>query len=377
MKIAVTIESFGSGGAETSTRQIAEGFRDRGHEVTLLTGFLPPEKRLAGIAIEAAGKSKLKTGRAIRRYRSFAMERMRAGGFDTSLSVTTLCPARVVQPRAGIYRELWGRTRRPTILHAKRRAMWDAEAATLADPEVEAWVAISRFMQEQIVLHTHRSADAVAVIANGAPRLPPPDGSAEFRAKHGWGLHESHQVFLFPSDGSVRKGAKPLRKAWAEVVKQRPTPYIVDLDSGRLDVKVSSTTVLVSLGAARRSLDLKRRLIRVPATDNMSDAFAGASVLVLPSFYDPAAKVVAEALQAGVPVITTRTNGSCDLIEGSRAGRIIDDARDTDALAAAMLEFCDPFTLAEARAATAAAAAGATMDEHIDKLLAVLEAAAG
>ena len=162
-------------------------------------------------------------------------------------------------------------------------------------------------------------------------------------------------VFLFPSADLRRKGWPALARVWPHV--------LASADRARL----------VALSPAVRG----NGVAAAGATGDMPAALAAADILVLPSFYDPASKVVAEALHAGVPVITTRTNGACDLLEGSPAGRILDHPDDAAALAAAMLDLCDPAALAEAKAATAAAAAGATMDAHVDRLLTVLEAAAG
>ena len=358
MRVAVTIESFGSGGAENSTRQVCEGLRDRGCGVTLLTGWTPGDRPVEGVATEAAGPHPVKTARAVHRYRRFASERIRAGGFDTSLSVTTLCPAAVVEPRAGVYRELWGRAARPSVFQPKRRAMWDAEAATLADPSVKTWVAISRFMREQIVRHTGRPEAQVPVIANGAPATPPPAGKTRAEQRAAWGVPGDAVVFLFAGTDARRKGLDTLYAAWPTVHEAAPKAWWVALGPKGYGSAPEARTVWLDLAG------------------DMPAAFAGADTLVLPSRYDPASKVVAEALHAGVPVITTRTNGASDLLEGSAAGRILEDPDDAEALAVAMLELCEPAALAEARAATAAAAAGATMDRHVDELLRILEAAA-
>ncbi|BAM02775.1 glycosyltransferase family 4 protein [Phycisphaera mikurensis] len=353
MRVAVTIESFGDGGAESSTRQICEGLRDRGCAVTLLTGFAPAGRAIDGVKTEAAGERRMRSARDVRRYRRFVADRRLVGAFDTSLSVTTLCPAAVVEPRAGIYREMWA-TDRPGIFQRKRRAMWAAEAATLRDPSVRTWVAISRFMQRQIVRHTGRPEAEVPVIANGAPRVPPPARRTRARQRAAWGVAQDAIVFLFPSADLRRKGWPALARAWPRVVGSA--------DRARL----------VALSPAVRG----DAITAAGPTDDMPAALAAADVLVLPSRYDPASKVVAEALHAGLPVITTRTNGACDLIEGSAAGRILDHAGDAAALSSAMLGFCEPAALTAAREATAAAAAGATMDAHVDRLLGVLRAAA-
>lgn len=360
MRVAVTIESFGSGGAEASTRQICEGLRDRGCEVSLAVGWCPPGTGVEGVRIAAAGDRRVKSARDVRAYRAFARAQLSADSLDTSLSVTTLCPAAVVEPRAGIYREMWQRFRRPSSLAPKRRAMWDAEAATLADPSVQTWVAISRFMQQQISRHTGRPEPRVPVIANGAPSQAAPAGDGARRKQRlAWGVPENARVHLFAGSDGRRKGLPTLLAAWPKVRKKDPDAW------------------LVALGPRPAKRDTQRRISWEPLSHDMPAAFAGADVLVLPSRYDPASKIVAEALLAGLPVITTRSNGACDLLESSAAGEILEDPLDDEALADAMLRFASPDRLAAAREATREAARGATMERHVDELLKVLQAAAG
>ena len=264
-----------------------------------------------------------------------------------------------MQPRAGIYRELWERADRPPWLAGKRRAMWDAEAATLADPAVRVWVAISRFMREQIVRHADRSAAEVPVIRNGAPPMPArPATRTRGEQRVEWGVPDEAIVLLFAGADVRRKGLDTLAEAWPIVRGVCPSAW------------------WVALGPKRRAHEAEARFAWLPLTDDMPAAFGAADALVLPSRYDPASKIVAEALHAGVPVITTRTNGACDLLEHTPAGQVLDDAGNAGALALAMLRFCDPRRLASAKAATRRVAAGATMDEHVGKLLRVLEAAA-
>ena len=55
----------------------------------------------------------------------------------------------------------------------------------------------------------------------------------------------------------------------------------------------------------------------------LEDAYAAADLLVVLPIYEPCSNVVAEALAADLPVITTRCNGACELIREGKTGSII------------------------------------------------------
>lgn len=92
-----------------------------------------------------------------------------------------------------------------------------------------------------------------------------------------------------------------------------------------------------------------------PLSDSdMGARFRSSDALIHPTFADHCALVVLEALASGVPVITTRQNGAAELMESGRQGFIMEDARDIEALAAALVRLQDRQKLAAMREAAAA-----------------------
>src|SRR5205814_1796549 len=58
-----------------------------------------------------------------------------------------------------------------------------------------------------------------------------------------------------------------------------------------------------------------RDVVRIVGpTNRLADLYCAADVTVLPTYYDPASKVVIESLMMGVPAISTAYNGASDLI---------------------------------------------------------------
>ena len=70
--------------------------------------------------------------------------------------------------------------------------------------------------------------------------------------------------------------------------------------------------------------------------------YAAADFFVLPTRHDPCSLVVLEALAMGLPVISTRFNGACEIMTDGVHGFVLHDPKDVDALANAMRKMLDP-----------------------------------
>jgi UDP-glucose:(heptosyl)LPS alpha-1,3-glucosyltransferase len=116
---------------------------------------------------------------------------------------------------------------------------------------------------------------------------------------------------------------------------------------------------------------------------DMRDAYAAADFLVHPTFYDPCANVVLEALAAGLPVITTSYNGASEMLQsldedGTCAeGYVIHDPHDQERLAWCLAQLLDPDRRARCSAAARVAGAAWTFEDHFQGLMAILREAAG
>jgi UDP-glucose:(heptosyl)LPS alpha-1,3-glucosyltransferase len=87
--------------------------------------------------------------------------------------------------------------------------------------------------------------------------------------------------------------------------------------------------------------------------DHIEKVYAQADVFCLPTFYDPCAIVVEEAMACGLPTITSHFNGASELIRDGEDGFILQDPSDPKELA----ELLDRLQDAEFRRRVGAAAA--------------------
>jgi len=409
MKIAIVIERFrpGAGGNERSTEQIARALIARGHDVTILANGGPHTNEvLPGGKLVLADGASTKYAVGLWLFSRWAERRIARDDYDVSLSVSMSIPADVVQPRGGTVRETLRRNvvRRSSALarllksvalaaNPKQRVLLALERRTLRSPRTKRIVAISRYVADQLFVHYAIPPHRIAVIPNAASVAHfDAESRVETRrqVRECWGLAPDAVVFLFAAMNPGLKGLDAAMRALAEV--------------RRADARAA---MLVAGAHHPSMLDRARELgiteaVRVVGMTRRIDAlYAAADVTVLPTWYDPASKVVIESLLHGVPAISTRCNGASQWIAdpctgsintsiyntmvgrtGERsaeqraaiqpAGRVIDSPRDHAALVGAMRELCD-----DDERARCAAAAGQTnealgMDRHVQDLEKVL-----
>jgi UDP-glucose:(heptosyl)LPS alpha-1,3-glucosyltransferase len=181
-------------------------------------------------------------------------------------------------------------------------------------------------------------------------------------------LADGQTAVLFSARNYDLKGLGPLLEAFAQLARERPGLVLVACGSDR-DTKFRRRAAELGVADRVRFLGF---------VDDVAGCFAGADVFAFPTFYDPCSLVVLEAMHAGLPVITTRTNGASELITSGRDGIVVSAPDDVEGLADRLATLCDDGELRiRIGAAAAKKAAQFTMEARLGELLAVLERAAG
>ena len=78
-----------------------------------------------------------------------------------------------------------------------------------------------------------------------------------------------------------------------------------------------------------------------PQTD-LAPFYQAATVLALPTIYDPCSNVVLEALACGTPVITTNANGAAEFLTPGANGEILTRPDDLTGLTRALEDYLEP-----------------------------------
>ncbi|MEM9415643.1 MAG: glycosyltransferase family 4 protein [Planctomycetota bacterium] len=379
MRIAVVIESFDprQGGNERSTREIVERLAARGHAVTLVCGCCDPSSIPEGVSHISQGQRKPSSALQLARFRTWAMHELAIGAFDTSLSMTMAVPSAVMQPRGGTVRETINRnialrgsplsqqTKRLAIaLNPKQRTLLALERKTLQDPSVHAVAALSGYVKRQLSEHYGLHDDEVVVIPNGAAIEPMAEAERDrvrVQIRRAFDIPDEATLFVFAAQNPRLKGFGPLIAALRRLKDDGVNAVV--LLAGKY--RYTHHSWIAQMG-------VRDRVRMVGQTDDMRTLYAAADVTVLPTFYDPASKVVLESLMLGTPAISTRYNGASDFLTeqggfftGPPRGRVIDDPADPVALAGAMADLCDREALEACRAAMGTVAEQVSMEAHV------------
>jgi UDP-glucose:(heptosyl)LPS alpha-1,3-glucosyltransferase len=192
-------------------------------------------------------------------------------------------------------------------------------------------------------------------------------------------------VFLFAAMNPGLKGLGPLIDAFARTHAAEERARLIV--AGTLDYGYQTQA---------RRLGVFDAVRFVGPTRDTDPLYTACDVTVLPSFYDPSSKVVLESLLHGRPAISTLFNGASQWIhspdgalappspfdptaakgllhDGPRAGRVVADPADVEALSAAMIELCDDDERERCAAATEGLAEHITMKAHVDQLETLLQ----
>ncbi len=193
------------------------------------------------------------------------------------------------------------------------------------NPRTRCLLAISEKVREAMATQFPSTRDKIAVIPNGVDtsRYNAQTFAALRKDARIWySLREGQRAIGFCSTNFELKGLDRLIRALALL----PPSCILIAVGGRNHAKYI---------AYARSLGVADRVFFPGRVDDMPRFYAALDVFCHPSFYDTFGSVVAEALAMGVPAITTRDVGACDLISNGKNGMIVPEPT-PEALAAAI-----------------------------------------
>jgi len=364
MKVALVIERADVvlGGAERSVLELAQALRKAGLQVELLAATRRPGRQKGTtnsqnlhILFRAGPGKRTSLSRFSRKLR----EKLSQDHYDIVHSVLPFDFADVYQPRGGSFAEVvirnaasyetaLGRSYKLATAFANRRraAMLRAEKKLCKDPNGPLIAAVSEYVRSQFQNHYTLSDQRIVVIPNGVKTPGPID--QDYMSKLRSQLFEQLQLnktikplfFLFVANNFRLKGLAPLLAAFHLLSERAGSaqPYL--LIAGR-DKSGKYRKLTTKLGISQRILFLGH----IKLIQNLLEI---ADVAVLPTFYDPCSRYILEALAADKPVITTRFNGAADFIVDGRHGKIIDNPRQVDALADAMVYFINPVNIQNA-----------------------------
>lgn len=359
-KIAIIIEraNVALGGAERSVLELAAALSGLGLDVDILAAKgLTDTKNVHILCPNTPG----------RRVRFFTFEKalkkhLSRTSYDMIHSVLPFEFADVYQPRGGAYAETILRNaasyenrflktykKLTAFTNWRRTVLAHAERKLARGPEGPVIVALSRYVAEQFKQRYGTDERRIITIPNGVKTSRPINtGRADrLRTQILAKLHvkESDEpvLFLFVANNFRLKGLAPLIRAVSVAARHESQRrgYLIVVGSGRKLKYAELARKLIPPG-------LGKRVLFLGAVSHIQNVISIADVAVLPTFYDPASRVILEALAAGKPVITTRFNGATDLFVKDRHGKVIDTPENIEALAEAIEHFTNTTNINDA-----------------------------
>jgi UDP-glucose:(heptosyl)LPS alpha-1,3-glucosyltransferase len=344
-----------SGGAEAYLKRLAEGVVAEGHDVRLFTTVDWPDKEwLFGTV------TRLRWTTPIGFANEFEKARQRTY-CDVIMSLDRVWSCDIYRAGDGVHRawldrrqnfeppwkKIWRRINR------KHEGLLRLERSLFEERKAERVIVNSQMVKEEIFDCYYYRPDMIDVVRNGVPvdrfRTGP---ATKEKARAGLRLQADDIGVLFVGSGWGRKG---LRFA-IQAVKSLENPKMRLLVVGR--------------GAADRYRSAETQFCGEVA--EMGPIYAAADLFILPSIYDPFSNACLEAMAAGLPVITTRTNGFSEIMEDRIHGSIVDRADNVRDLRNALELWSDPTRRAAARPNILKQADQFDISKNIERTLEIL-----
>lgn len=354
MRVALVIERFDprGGGVESVAWQVAHGLARAGDAVTVVAREAEPSP---AVAIERVHVSDLWQPWRVLAFSRAAARRAPRDRFDVVHSFSRTRHQDLFRAGGGSHGDYLerrgGALRRFSPRH---RVLLGIEARVFADAS-QTIQCNSRLVRDAIA-HRYGVPDArLAVVHNGVDlaRFHPERRRDARSLRDSLGPADA-PLWLFVGSGFERKG---LDTALAALAK---APGVL-LVAGRDDP--------ARWRARATALGVAERVRWLGARDDVERLCAAADAFVLPTRYDAFANACLEAAAAGLPVVTSASNGAVEALgEGVLC---VDRADDAEGFAAALASLADPAARRIRGDAARAAAERLSWDAHVEALRAL------
>jgi UDP-glucose:(heptosyl)LPS alpha-1,3-glucosyltransferase len=222
--------------------------------------------------------------------------------------------------------------------------------------------------KEEIVRHYGVPAENVFVVHNGVdlsrfPAAKREEARANLRGR--FAISGDETVFLFVGSGFTRKGVGALTDAAIALAKTGKRFRILVVGKGDPRPYMSRA----------RSAGAGHALLFPGPVDGAEEFYLGSDAFVFPTVYEPFSNACLEAMAAGLPLITTGTNGVTEIFRDGDAGFVLADPFDVPALAGRMEELLDPALRMRMGTAARHAAGRVPLEKKVGEILGVLSRA--
>ncbi|NGX38030.1 MAG: Lipopolysaccharide core biosynthesis protein RfaG [Chlamydiae bacterium] len=314
-----------NGGAEKYARCLADAFHQKGCHVTVLTTG-PIDTPFSFEVISHRLKSKTSVSKVwefeafcdqyLKKHPSdivFGMDRNRS---QTHLRAGSGSHKAYLEHRKS-YESSWKRFRH--MINPLHTTLLHMEKTGFEHPDLKVLFTNSNLVKEEILSHFVIDPKKITVIHNGVQWH---EWQESFDT---WEKDSSHFEFLFIGSDFHRKGLIPLLKGLRQLSERDFHLSIVGSDKNQKHFQHLA-----------QKYGLQKQITFCGAQSDIRPFLQRADCLVIPSFYDPFANVTVEALAMGLFVVSSKTNGGCEVLTPETGCTIEDLKNMTPALEIAL-----------------------------------------
>ena len=221
----------------------------------------------------------------------------------------------------------------------------------------------SNLIKTHILQHYPVDPGKISVIYNGvdtAKFTPSVRQIHRARIRQSLGISETDPVLLFVGNNFKLKGLELILRAMRRL---KDIPYTL-LVAGNDDPAPY-------LNLAKRQ-KLEDHVHFIGPRKQIEKFYGAADIFVLPTLYDAFANVCLEAMACGLPVITSSTNGSSELIENGREGYVLEQGT-CEELSDRLCAMVSDETRTSMSIASARKASRFTLEKHLSEVLDLYE----
>ena len=352
MKIALVILHADPmrGGAERYTLDLSQALSSRGHDVSLFaTTFAEIPNNVRRVQLNGAGLTRRR--RYLRALDSLDQHFDR----ETYNVIHAMFPVRkcdVYHPHAGIAAE--GNS---DFFNPRRREMGKIEQHLLYAPKPPRVLCLSEYVKHSVKKFYPLNDAHLPILFNAVDieRFNPTKRAAEKKS--------DQIVALMIAQDFVRKGLREAIEALAIIQEQKLILRVIGKEPTAKYEKLAT------------QLDVRDRVQFLGPTRDTFSAYRDADFFVLPTKHDPCSLVVLEALAMGLPVISTRFNGACEIMTDGQHGFVLSDPNDVNALAQTMRKLLDPQLRQKMSTACLDLRPKLSYEHHLDRLMEIYQQA--
>jgi UDP-glucose:(heptosyl)LPS alpha-1,3-glucosyltransferase len=178
-------------------------------------------------------------------------------------------------------------------------------------------------------------------------------------------IADDEVMILFVGQNFKRKGVRPLVEATARL-KQAKRKFQAVVAG--LTPRHGESYMYVA-----RQLNCAEKIHFIGQHPHVEELYAAADVFCLPTFYDPCALVIVEAMAGGLPVITSRYNGASEMMRHGTDGIVLAEPSDIAELSGSLEKLFDTNFRRQIGEAAAATARKICVNNPANDIVAVVE----